>query len=111
MDDKTYYLDLRTKMDRLLAYINAVDRIAIGACFANGTCTMTTQDQCPSTDWHEGVGCRVIEDRGDYAQASQELLERMGRLLDRIQGTFEAGGKTYRLKMTLQEGKVAGDVG
>jgi hypothetical protein len=104
MDGTTDYLGLREQMEKLLAFINAVTTPPIGACLDGETCEMTTEAKCASGRWLRGVACVVPGNGGDNAQASQELLERMGRLLDRVQPTFEAGGKTYRLKMTLQGG-------
>jgi hypothetical protein len=112
MDDKTAYLELRVKMENLLAYINNAQAKPWGACFANGTCTMTILDNCRGA-WHEGVECLVMGGGLDYALASQELLERMRGLLAQVHAksgeagvrpcTFEAGGRTYSLEMTPQE--------
>ena len=123
MDDKTAYEDLRRNMQMLLAYINAADRKEYGACIDEGSCTMTTEADCPTRNWQSGVECLVDSDpHTDYARAAQELHERMERLLDqgkrtgqllnRAQGTtFELGGKTYRLEMILQEVEVVSGAG
>jgi hypothetical protein len=114
MDDKTVYLELREKMEALLAYINTSQERPWGACFANGTCTMTTLDNCRGA-WHQGVECLVMGGGLDYALFSQELLERMRGLLEQVHAksaaevspcTFEAGGRTYTLEMTPQECEV-----
>jgi hypothetical protein len=112
MDDKTAYLELRDKMEALLAYINTLQERAWGACFANGECTMTTLDNCRGA-WHQGVECLEKGKGLDYARFSQELLGRMKRLLDQVHAksgatgvspcTFEAGGQTYTLELTPQE--------
>ncbi len=102
MDDKAAYLDLCERMEKLLAFINHGTARPIGACFANGTCTMTTRADCDGT-WHEGVECDIPDDDDDYARASQNLLDRMGRLLDSVHSTFEVGGKTYSVQMILRE--------
>jgi hypothetical protein len=119
MDDQTAYVELRTKMEKLLAYINASQPLPIGACFANGECTMTTQDDCTGR-WFNGVECLVEGKGDDTARAAQELLGRIKRLLEYIHAqsgatgvkpcAFEAGGKTYSLEMTPQECAAVGGV-
>jgi hypothetical protein len=116
MDDKTAYLDLRLKMEKLLVCINGATGRDYGACFEDNTCTMTLQTDCHGT-WLRGVECIEKGDDPDYARESQELVERMGRLLQSVHASsgevvrpcsFEAGGKTYWLEMTLAECAVVG---
>ena len=119
MDDKTVYLELRDKMEALLAYINSGQERPWGACFANGTCTMTTLDNCKGA-WHQGVECLVKGGSLDYGWFSQELLERMRKLLEQVHAesgatgvspcTFQAGDKTFTLDMTPQECEVVDGV-
>jgi hypothetical protein len=112
MDDQTVYLDLRRKMERLLAFINNTAGTDYGACFVDGGCTMTRRDECRGS-FTPGAACERMHHHGDCDDSAQKLLERMGNLLKRVHAesaaeqvsshTFKAGGQTFSLELTPAE--------
>jgi hypothetical protein len=120
MDDRTVYLEVRQKMKDLLAHINARAATPFGACFEDGTCRMTTAENCHGR-FFGGVECLVEGDDDDTARAAEGIVDRMGQLLKYIHAesnasdvhtcTLDAGGQTFSLEMTPQECEVVGGVG
>jgi len=108
MDDQTVYLDLRLKMESLLAFINSATPPEYGACFVDGTCEMTRREDCRGS-FRLGVACEPMH----HDDSAQKLLERMGNLLKRVHAesaaeqvsshTFKAGGQTFSLELTPAE--------
>src|SRR4051812_13629691 len=121
MDAKPVYPELLLKMEDLLEFINTAAETPYGTCMFKGEpCKMTTKDECRSPKiWDPTAKC-LLGPHCDDSLASRELVERMGRLLERVHAEagetqvgsyrFEAGGKTFCLEMTPQESEVVGGV-
>jgi hypothetical protein len=120
MDDKAAYADLHKKMKRLMPVL--VDMFPDtdsgdqpGACIGDGGCKNCLSSECGGT-FVVGGTCERPPRNSDFAKAYKELMRQMTLLLQHANSrllkpyTFEAGGKKYKLKMTVQQAKALGAI-